>query len=96
MYKVGEVFFWLGFVLMIVCVPLTLGLQALMWLANGEWPSFSPDVLTQVPYPPSTSLIGLNKIIIWFWQNTIIYSIIPLSILCLFIASRFHEDFKNW
>ena len=80
LYKIGELIFWISG-LFILGVFITLGFQSWQWFVTGAWPSVTPASLTQIPYAPETQYIGLNKIILWFWQSSIIFILLPLCFI---------------
>jgi hypothetical protein len=80
LYKIGELIFWIS-CLFILGVFITLGFQSWQWFVTGAWPSVTPASLTQIPYAPETQYIGLNKIILWFWQSSIIFILLPLCFI---------------
>ena len=96
MYKIGELIFWLAFMFIFICVPITLFFQTWQWFVTGAWPSVTPASVSQIPYAPETQFLGLNKIILWFWQSSIVFIFIPLCLICQLIAGLIHEDFKVW
>ena len=80
LYKIGELIFWIS-ALFILGGFITLGFQSWQWFVTGAWPSVTPASLTQIPYAPETQYIGLNKIILWFWQSSIIFILLPLCFI---------------
>ena len=80
LYKIGELIFWIS-ALFILGGLTTLGFQSWQWFVTGAWPSVTPASLTQIPYAPETQYIGLNKIILWFWQSSIIFILLPLCFI---------------
>jgi hypothetical protein len=91
LYKIGELIFWIS-CLFILGVFITLGFQSWQWFVTGAWPSVTPASLTQIPYAPETQYIGLNKIILWFWQSSIIFILLPLCFLFQAISSIFRNE----
>ena len=80
LYKIGELIFWIS-ALFILGGFITLGFQSWQWFVTGAWPNVTPASLIQIPYAPETQYIGLNKIILWFWQSSIIFILLPLCFI---------------
>ena len=91
LYKIGELIFWIS-CLFILGVFITLGFQSWQWFVTGAWPSVTPASLTQIPYAPETQYIGLNKIILWFWQSSIVYILWALGFIIQVISSIFKKE----
>ena len=70
------------------------GLGSIVWLMTGTWKSFSTCNALGILCSPSSSMIGLNKILAWIGNEDFLVFMIPLGTLLLWIVGL-HPKKRN-
>lgn len=86
---VGMLLFLAGVALMISS-PLVGALMLVEWLKFGEWPPWTPAGLGVAP--PVTSLLGLNKILAWLYDQPAAVLAFALGCVLLWLGTWLTDD----
>lgn len=85
----GLLLFLAGVVLMLGS-PIVAGFMLIEWLKLGEWPAWTPAGLGVVP--PVTSLLGLNKIFAWLYDQPLALLAFALGCGLLWLGTWLSDD----